>query len=204
MAFKSIQILGQILRNYPGSLEAGMKLTIAKESYSLALRSLKVMFNAVEQGREDLVHFLSDLLRERYPKWSDERVSARVSKFVFALAEGLAFVVTKHVADSVGDEALTLTYDTLLTENPSMPARVIDLAIRLFHFSQFPEAETISLYRDVHKNPFVAQLIRRHVWFYFYIMPARYDLVRSICAQLNIELHPAIIADERPKLIAPR
>jgi hypothetical protein len=204
MAFKSIQILGQVLRNYPGSLEASMKLTIAKELYSLALRTLKVMFNAVEQSREDLVHFLSDLVRERCPRWPDERISDRVTTFVFALAEGLAFIVTKHVADSAGDEALAVTYDALLREYPSPSARVIDLAIHLFHFSDFPEAKTVDLYRDIHKHHFVTLLVRRLVWYYFYIMPARQALISSICTRLEIELHPAIVADDRPKMIAPR
>jgi hypothetical protein len=38
VAFKTIQILGQILRNYYGSMKGDKKLELVKECYSLGLR----------------------------------------------------------------------------------------------------------------------------------------------------------------------
>lgn len=199
VAFKTIQILGQVLRNFPGSLRGGQKLELAKESYSLGLRALKFMFDAIEAHKEDLVQFLVDFLRSRYPKWSDERLTNRVENFVFYLTEGLAFVAVKHVSDSVGLETPSTTFKELLGEGDMISYRFIDLSMRLDYYRGFPEREVYQLAKDTWKNPFSAHFLRHLVWYYFYIYSAKYDLRQSVCAKLGIKLLPAAVHDQRVK-----
>jgi len=199
VAFKTIQILGQVLRNFPGSLKGTQKLELAEESYSLGLRTLKFMFDAIEAHKEDLVQFLVEFLRSRYPKWSDERLTNQVENFVFYLTEGLAFVVVKHVSDSVGLETLSTTFKQLLGEEDMIAYRFIDLSVRLDYYRDFPKQEVYQLDKDTRKNPFSTYLLRHLVWYYFYIYSAKYDLRQSVCAKLGIKLLPAAVYDQRVK-----
>ena len=203
VAFKTIQILGQILRNYPGSLKAGDKLRLAKETYSLGLRLLKFLLDALEKNKEEIVQLLFAIVQERHPTWSEERIKARVGDTLFNLTEGVVFVVMKHIADSSGDEVLALTFDELLRQATNPSYRFIDLSMRLFHFSRFPENEVVELYRDCNRKPFPAQLVRHNVWYFFYLFPARSDLIQSMCQRLGIKMHPALLHDQRPKLVNP-
>ncbi len=199
VAFKTIQILGQVLRNFPGSLKRGQKLELAKESYSLGLRMLKFMFDAIEAHKEHVVEYLVEFLRSRYPKWSNDRLVAHVENFIFHLMEGLAFVVVKQVSDSVGLEALVVTFKELLEEDYMLSNRFIDLSVQLDCYGGFPEREVLKLAKDTRKNPFSAHLLRHLVWHYFYIYPSGYRLRQSICAKLGIKLLPATIYDKRVK-----
>jgi predicted MPP superfamily phosphohydrolase len=201
VAFKTIQIMGQILRNYTGTLKGIEKLEVAQNSYSLGFRSLKFMYNALEVTQSEIVTFLADLLYEKHPKWNAEQVRNRVSSMIFYMSEGLSFVLTKHIADSLGHEDLSMVFDELLEKNPTnLSYQFVDLIIRLYHFKGFPEKEIFDLYRKVRKSPFTAQLVRHIVWYYFYIYPVDESLLQRVCEKLEIEIQPTL-RDSRPKLL---
>lgn len=200
VAFKTIQMLGQVLRNYPGSLRASDKLEITQEVFSLGLRVLNLMMNALEENKEDIVKLLQELIERFHPAWADERVNERIGNVIFGLTQGIAVVVIKHVADSTGDETLSVTFDQIMQAADNISYDFIDLSIRLFHFTEFPEQQTVSLLRKVHNKPFPLQLLRQLVWYYFYLYHARHDLIESICTRLGIEVSPLLL-QERPKLL---
>lgn len=201
VAFKTMQILGQILRNYHGSLTAHAKHAIAKALHSLGFRLMGFFFTAIEAGREDIVQYLYDVIHEKYPGWSEERIKARIGNLVFNLAEGIGFVLTKHIADSCGEEALEVTYAQLLQSSPTSSYRIVDMAIHMFHFRGFPQDELLALFGLYNDKPFPAELLRHLAWYYFYIYPARFDVLQRVCARMGIRIHPALIQDQRPKLL---
>ncbi|OGR29250.1 MAG: hypothetical protein A2139_06840, partial [Desulfobacca sp. RBG_16_60_12] len=201
VAFKTIQILGQVLRNYHGSLPATDKLTIARALYSLGFRLMNFFFSGIEENKEPIVQFLYDLIHERHTAWSEERIKARVGNLLFNLAEGIAFVVTKHIADSCGDEALDLTYAQLLETTSNSSYKLVDMAIHVYHFKGFPQDELLDLYAEYNDMPFPAELVRHLAWYYFYLHSVRFDIVQRVCARMEIHIHPALIQDSRPKLL---
>jgi len=50
--------MGQILRNYTGSLKGVAKTEIAQNAYSLGLRGLKFMYQTIEGSQEGIVQYL--------------------------------------------------------------------------------------------------------------------------------------------------
>ncbi len=201
VAFKTIQMLGQVLRNYPGSLRASEKKRIAQQAFSLGLRVLHVMMTALEQNKEDVAEILHSLVQERYPQWHQARIRAKIGEVVLNLAEGVTFVVVKQVADSTGDESLAVTFDQILSETHNISYKYIDLSIRLFYFPQFPESQTFLIKKEVYKKAFPAQILNHLVRYRFLLYHTRFDIMRSVCARLGIEISPALIANQRPKLL---
>ena len=201
VAFKTIQILGQILRNFLGSLEGGLKQELAREAYSLGLRVLSFMFQMVESEQSEIIDALIEIVRFRHPKWSDERLIKEVESFIFNLLEGLTFVIIKQVSDSVGDERLTITLNQLSQMADNISYRFIDLSIRLDYYRGFPKNEILDLYKEVYNNQFSSHVIRHLAWYHFYLYPTNYATRQSICDRLEIKLQPYVVYDSRPKLI---
>ena len=54
-SLRQLEILGQLLKNFPGSLEGSVKLDIARECYNLGLRSLSVLFNIIQTDRAEIL-----------------------------------------------------------------------------------------------------------------------------------------------------
>lgn len=188
VAFKTIQILGQILKNHPGSIKGAVKMEIAEECYFLGLRSLRALLNVLEPHRDELVEFISVQL-ERSEKDRDER-SKKARKFVSLLIEGIAMGFIKKISSSVGSEALRQTYDELVAKHDRLAVKLIDLSVKLDHFDRFPSDEFDHLIdATVKNNNLFATLLLRHLAFdHFY----RYTIARTIkqryCDKLGIEL----------------
>jgi hypothetical protein len=129
-----------------------------------------------------------------------ENIRSHVSNMIFFMSEGLSFVVTKHIADSIGHEDLAMTFDELLERNSNISYQYVDLIIRLYNYKGFPEEEILQLFRNVRKNKFAAQVARHIAWYYFYIFPVNEALLQSVCKRLGIEIKPTL-RDLRPKLL---
>jgi len=192
VAFKTIQILGQVLRNFPGSLRGQRKLEVARECYSLGLRALRFILDSMESHHQDLVTYIAEFLKARNPDWSDETVGRHATFFVYNFVDGFTFVVVKQVSDSVGHEALSITYRDLLATSDTISYRFIDLSVQLDHFSGFPRKALFELHSRVRNNPFATQFLRHLVWYYFYIYPSTDRLRQSVCKKLGIVLLPGV------------
>jgi hypothetical protein len=187
VAFKTIQILGQLLRNFSGSLVGEQKLALARECYSLGLRVTKFLLQTIETNREDMVQNLAEFLNSRNPKWPYERLNDEVKFLLFSIMEGLTFVLVKHVSDSVGLELLTLTYKELLQTTENTSYRFIDLSVHLDNFKTFPENEARELHKLIRKNRFAVTLFRHLLWYYLNLFPVPYDLRQSISERFEIQ-----------------
>jgi len=188
VAFKTIQILGQILKNHPGSIKGPVKMEIAEECYFLGLRSLRALLNVLAPHRDELVEYIAQQL-ERFEEDAEER-SKKARKFVSLLIEGIALGFIKKISGSVGTEALRQTYDELVAKHDRLAVKLIDLSVKLDHFERFPSDEFDHLIENAvkHNNPFATLLLRHLAFDHFY----RYTIARAIkqryCEKLGIEL----------------
>ena len=188
VAFKTIQILGQILKNHPGSIKGSLKMEIAEECYFLGLRALRALFNVLEPHRDELVEFISQQL-ERRGEDPDERIK-KARKFVSLLIEGIALSFIKKISGSVGTQALRQTYEELVAKHDRLAVKLIDLSLKLDHFEHFPSDEFDELIEDSlkHNNLFAILMLRHLAFDHFY----RYTIVRTVkqryCEKLGIEL----------------
>ena len=73
-AFKTIEIVGQIMRNYHGSLRTSLKDSLCKEAYSLTLRSITAFFEALAADRDGIVDELAKALEKISPEQKDKRI----------------------------------------------------------------------------------------------------------------------------------
>src|SRR5205807_4352990 len=65
IAVKTLQVLGQILRNSPGSLRGDLKVAITKESYKVGLRTLRVLLSIAETNLDDFRRYFAAIIGEQ-------------------------------------------------------------------------------------------------------------------------------------------
>ena len=186
VAFKTIQILGQLTRNFHGSLKGEQKYQLANSCYSLGLRVMQFIFDIIETNKEDMIHSLADILKSQHTKWPYEKIKDEVGDLLFKIMEGLSFVIVKQISDSIGLDILSLTFSELVDNNQNISYRFIDLSVRLDYYQGFPEKEVFDLYKDVRKNYFSVSLLKHLVWYYLYLYYVKRELRESICKRLGI------------------
>ena len=167
IAVKTVDLLGQILRNYYGSLRLTTKLDIGKDASDLALRAMYSFAEVFVTQNFQLV----DLFAEMRRKYEDEnvKVSARLNNdelqrwardFVFALLGGLAEAIVRKVAEALGWEQLKPTLDALVRENGSLTYRMVKMAALLDGPGAIPRSEIDAMVRDLNDNPLGFQILR--------------------------------------------
>lgn len=187
-SFKTVQILGQILRNHPGSLKADRKEELARECYNLGLRALTRFLESIANAREEILEGLNVFIsKSRSTTTSTERL-AILNRVLFGMVELCSYSVIRHVADSVGTEELLPIFENILKNEQTISYRMIDVSIRLENSNKFPTQLVEKMARDVRKKIFPLSLLRRLVWFHFYIYDESRELRQKICADLNIPI----------------
>lgn len=199
-AFKTIRILGQILRNSAGSLKGETKFKLVKKIYSLGLRVLGGYFRSLEKDLEPYSASVFAKIKERTREISDEDARTKVNRQIFGLSEMIALVVVQHISDSVGMNLMAGTFKQVIDESPNIANRIIDLSVKLDHIKGFPKNEAISLAEESKRNPFTLTLLKILVWHHFYLYKEDYRLKQAVCEKLNISL-AGRSNDQRPKQI---
>jgi hypothetical protein len=188
IAFKTLQLLGQIVRNFPGSLEKDVKFRLTRSCYLLGLRSLRAVLSLAETNLEEFRNYVAEIIRSHKSLVTEEEVARTADEAVIWLARRCGFAIIKRISYSVGLEILVETYRRVLDSVGSSRAfQIIDLGIKLDHFRSFPSDDLESLWEDADRNLFFRTLIRDLVGTHLYLMPVDDRTKQSVCELLDIK-----------------
>jgi predicted MPP superfamily phosphohydrolase len=196
-AFKTLQIMGQILKNFSGSLEGRIKADITKECFNLGLRSLNVLFSFFENDLAGVLEKLAEIIGKKSGSISPEEKMKRSKEMIFYFCELLSFGMIKRISHAVGSEKLVLTYEDIQVSSSSNAIEFVQTAIRLDHFRQFPEKKILALWGKVSKSVFGSTLLKLMVAEHFYLFPRPYSLRQSICDKLGISYKKQLLASTK-------
>ena len=191
-ALKTLQIMGQILRSFPGTLHGELKIEIARESYLLGLRALHRLLNLFE-GNIDLFReqfaeaVVSEELLPADTEEQQQELRERANDWLYHLMLAMSYSFLKRISYAVGSEYLKETYKRIVSSGESVSINLIDVSIKLDHFAIFPTSEVLALHERLEKQVFADTILRRMVYDYLYSYTIDYRLRQSICSKLNIK-----------------
>lgn len=187
-AFKTIQVLGQILRNFAGSLEGDRKELIARECYQLGMRTFGFLVSSVETDIDKFVAYIKANIEHQHPKGRPGDLSEKAKELSYIVIQLIAFSFIKRISESLGSTKLKLTYSDVAEKNTDPATALIDLSIKLDHFGSFPEQQVDRLHQTFEKKFFASGLLKRLVLHYFRLFPSQERLKQSVCSKLKISL----------------
>lgn len=192
-ALKSMQIMGQILRNFSGSLKGPVKRDLAAECFAVGLRTLNAYYGLIEKHLEGMINAFSDIFdKDLQAMPHDQRVKV-AKRIVFALTEMLCMGMIKRISNAVGAEKLLPTYEDVQNTMDNLATEFVQIGIRMDHSRSFPEKRVLDLYKRLDNNIFGQTLIRVMVANHFYMFPRSYKLRQSICQKLGIVQNPKML-----------
>lgn len=203
-AIKTLQVLGQILRNFSGSFRRELKLEITKECFGLGLRLLNAFYSSLEEHLEAVIPALADLFGKDLLDESPQKREDEARQFVFMLTEVMSLATLRRISQAVGAESLVRTYKDLEEETEDTRAtRFVQLCLRLDHCKSFPTNRVVDLHRDVHKDVFGLTLLRMLVAEHFYFYERPYRTRQSISSKIGLRFRPGPADKRRQKALPP-
>jgi hypothetical protein len=161
LSFKTLQVLGQVLRDFPTVLRAELKTRVADECYKLGLRVLSLICVVSENNLEELRRYVSSLIKEQRKIESSSVLAKTTDEFLLRMVGCCAYGIIKRISYAVGSDQLSRTYQNVIDRDVEnkLSMRLVDLSIKLDHFS-FPVDEIVKTAERVKKNYFCFQLLR--------------------------------------------
>ncbi len=200
LSLRTLEIVGQLVKNFPGSLIGEDKFALVKECYDLGLRTVSMLFNLFQENAEAFIDVVVDRLVERDGKSLESRegFKKRVRQLLFWMIERSCFGLIKRISLAVGHSQLSETYREVLEKNPTTAVALIDMSVRLDNLG-FPEDELQELSKRLKSNIVADRLLRQLVVEHFYLFPTREQTKQKVCAALDIEIHRLRQIDEQSK-----
>jgi hypothetical protein len=199
IALKTLQILGQVLRNFTGSLEGPLKLSITTECYELGLRALTAILSFASSDIEGMRQYLGSLIAERTGITDSEELATKADDAIVWLGTACAFGMVKRISYAVGHSDLTNTYRRILENAGNLSIQVVDAAIKLDHFDRIPEKELNKLEPKVKKNYFAYSVIRDLVADHLYLYDVDFPTMQALGAKWDIGISAPQFLSNRSK-----
>jgi predicted MPP superfamily phosphohydrolase len=204
MGIRYLGLMGQILRNFPGSLKADTKLDLALESYSLGLRILGAVFTMTNRDSESLTKDIVHVLRTKMAfKGPEREVRTRAELIMAEILRDITFGLVKRVASAIGLSELEATYDDVADiQQRSVANRMIHLSIRLDHFSRYPKGEIENMEDLLSSNTFAYQTLRDLVLNDLYLFPRGYEIQQWAGSTLKMKVNLPGVRGSARKLLS--
>lgn len=189
-AFKTLQVLGQILRNHAGEIERQEKSRIAETCTSLGLRVLGFLFSIAAEHGSEMIDFRAAQIRAEKPKITDSELAAELENYLPDIISTITVGALIKIANAIGAEDLAPTLGEVLETNDT--TRLLKLVIQLEHFSDFPKEELLDYEQEtLARGKFLPNVVmRRFVIRRFYLFPIRDELKRAVLDRFKIKALP--------------
>ena len=182
---KTLQILGQIVKNFPGSLDGNIKTEIVTECYGLGLRALGEIMGTLRAEQVGVLQMFADMIKRIHPGYKDDRVIKRAQNTLVGLAGWASLGIVKRIAFSVGSPNLTATYSRVTDK--AIPAHLlIQLSVHLDHVGKFPMAQVRDLAGKFLSKAMASWVLRSLCVQHFRVFPIDPRTKQTACAALGI------------------
>ncbi|MGJ7901209.1 metallophosphoesterase family protein [Lysobacter sp. 1R34A] len=196
-AFKTLQVLGQVLRNHAGEIESEEKQQMAEACVGLGLRVMDFINSMIAAHGDEMVFFRGLQIKSENPAMTDSEVANELENYLPAMMSSLTTGTLIKIANAIGSEDLALTIDDVL--DGSNTRKLIKLIVHLEHFSDFPKKEILDFEADALQKGAVLpnSVLRRFIIRRFYLFPVRDELKRAVLDRFKINARPFQFLEQR-------
>lgn len=160
LLFKTAEILGQILKNYYGSLEKPFKAELLQEVFDGPLRALRLQLEAIEDDMEGFVSYIGNVVLKDDKSLSDESRLTFARKASFSILGWLGTGVISASAYYVATDKLREDVASLVRSNPTVAYRLIDMGTRLVRPGHMPLEEINKLAKELKDNHYAFGILQ--------------------------------------------
>lgn len=186
IALRTLNITGQVLKNFPGTLEKGPKLEVAKASYAIGLRTLSYILGVIRDTREEFVHGVVDRLSTTNMEADIIQIREEVRDLVASICQGVSFGMIRRIARAVGSPELSRTYERVLEHRDSPATQLINLSLELNYTEQYPTGNVIELAEELKSKPLPFSILRYMILRHFKLFPVDREDKQRICDAVDI------------------
>jgi hypothetical protein len=183
-AFRSIEIVGQIIKNRKGSLETCTIKEMIRELYYTGFRMMSYFGELIKNCKEDLTHKISEKVKKQDSTGEIERKIFRFLEFISLQA---CLGIFAKIIQNVGVKELHQIFNEVANDINTPAAHLVSFSINSYYDKlNIKELEKLSI--EFKDNMVALQILRSRVKAYIYNNHVDYKLKQKIGAYLNMDV----------------
>lgn len=188
LAFKMIEIQGEIIKNYSGTLEGEIKYNLITGTHSIGLRTLKAMVSLFENEHDLIVKEISKIIKKK-KHITDDKKQEDINSFIFSLASNISTnVITKIAKATASKDLVDLNKEIIDEDRDNISKQLIEQA-QVLDFDNGLNIKSIeNIYKQYEqdKNVFSTSVLKKLVLEHLYMFDIKFDKRQSVCKKLKI------------------
>lgn len=195
LLFKTVEILGQILKNQYATIPNNEKARLLEHAFSGPLRALKDFFEVVGTDTDMIVGEVERFIAEHESNISEEKRAKIARDAVFLMIVAISFGSLYKTASSVGSEHLRETISAVADKNDTVAFRLIELCVKLESQGGIPFSLITALKKRTKDNSFAYHILQRMAYHYLYMFKTKESDKQRLCAELGIPMATQRVID---------
>jgi hypothetical protein len=192
-AFRSIEIVGQIIRNRKGSLEKPQLLQMIKEVYTAGFRTIGYLIEYLEGSKDAIIDFI---VQETESTHSRFEIEQKINRFIHQNNLHVCLGVFIKIMHSVGTKELKSIYIEVANTVNTPASKLVSFSINSY-FGTINEKELISLASEFKDNLVALNILRARVKSYVYNRELDFKTKQKFADILNMSLEVSKIFNQR-------
>lgn len=188
-AMRSIEIVGQIIKNSKGSLPKKQLESMVKELFFTAFRTIGFFGKLVSQSKDEIIESIK---KESDDYESVYKTSLRVTSFIQTLALRFCLGIFSKVIHSVGLSDLKDIFNNVSLEIDTPAARILAFSINTC-YGKMSYSELKAIHSLMKNNPVVLRILKARVKSYLYNNDVAYDKKQKIASLLKWKIESNLL-----------
>ncbi|WP_432468566.1 STAND family AAA ATPase [Agarivorans sp. Z349TD_8] len=193
LAFKSVDLIGQLTRNYHESLKTGPKINLVTEAIESPLRALEAFLRIMRDDHETLIDMLKKKIQEEFevPEKSKGDIDLIARQLVFNMVRFVSFSIIKKVSSAIGSrDLIPLIEKAYSNKDKSNAIRLIELSVQL-NLGNLGSIEKIKkMSKDFQINTVSGHILRDLIAEYLYMFEDNERNRKAVCSAVKINYIP--------------
>lgn len=185
---KTLEILGQFIKNHYGQLEADTKTILISELFEASMRALRGLVTQMIDDSGSLIEQIETVIARRGVEDDHERRVLQARKFVFGILSMIAFAFVRKAAVSVATPNLARVIDKVVELHDSNANRLIKMAIELDSAGGLNLANIQRLNADLKGNAFAQSVLQQAVMLHIHLFKTTDYEKQKVASELNIQV----------------
>lgn len=186
-SFRSIEIVGQIIRNRKGSLPKNQLKDMIREIYTTGFRTVGFMSELINTEKEDIIESMIQELEKK--NLSTSGIEEMVNELVQLLCLKTCLSIFSKLMYSVGNRDLKDLYNSVAEEMGTAAAKLVSFSINSY-YGTFSISELKDIEKNLKGNVVAMNILKARVKSYVYNRNLDFRTKQQIAEVLNMTLGP--------------
>ena len=194
-SFKTLEVLGEILQNYPGEISGNLKIEMINELHNLGMRSIQAIIQTTLFLEQDVIDFIIDRATSDDKNYRREDIVTTVKSIINLMLSEMVQAIIHMIANSLNSKYLLPVSKEALEKDPSLSSKLVlaDLKINCLKSINYQDISALKDQLDGSNQYFASSILKSIVAHYLNFNRCDYKLRSKLCDLFNFSLKQTML-----------